>query len=213
MKATAASKTPWILSAAGVVVVAGVAIGYVAWPRGAANASALPPELSVEALKAQSSEPGKMMDTMRDAMRRDDLTDEQRRELGRNMREVWQTTMTARMDEYYSASEEEKNDVLDRHIDEFERFRAEMEKRRAEREKSGEDERDRERGRATFGAQSQEERKARSESRNPDQMARMMGYFSAMRTRMTERGIKPPDGPGFGFGGGRGRGGAGRGGP
>ena len=54
----------------------------------------------------------------------------------------------------------------------------------------------------------QQERKTRAESRNPDQAAQHMAYFSALRARATARGIQMPfgGGPGGGGGGGRGRG-------
>ena len=142
--------------------------------------------------------------TMRDMIRREDLTDEQRRELRSNMRDVFRTMMRERMDAWYAAeTDAEKTAILDQQIDEFEARRAEWERRRAEAEESEEGRADRERFRQMFATPSKEERKARSESRNPDQTARMMGYFSAMRKRMEQRGIQPPGGPG-------GRGGWGR---
>ena len=57
-----------------------------------------------------------------------------------------------------------------------------------------------------FGQQSREERKERSETRDPDRAGRQMAYFAAMRDRATERGIKMPFGAGGGPGAGPGRG-------
>ena len=59
---------------------------------------------------------------------------------------------------------------------------------------------------------SRSERKERSESRNPDQMARRMAYFSALQKRAAERGVQMPFGRG-GRDGGPGRGGPRGGGP
>jgi hypothetical protein len=67
--------------------------------------------------------------------------------------------------------------------------------------------------RPDFAAMSPQERKTRSESRDPDAMARRMAYFQALRARAAERGIPMPSGPGGGpghgggFGGGPSRGG------
>ena len=58
-----------------------------------------------------------------------------------------------------------------------------------------------------FGQRSKQERKVFTESRNPDDMARTMPYFQAMRSRMSERGMQMPGRGGHG-GARRGRGGA-----
>jgi len=197
------TKNLWMYGLLGVGVVAVGAGAFVMRSR-AGEASTLPTELRVASLKAQAeADPGTLRDTMREAMRRDDLTDEQRSELSNNMRSVWQSMMTERIDAWFAAqSEADKNAVLDAQIDEFETRRAEWEKQRAEREKKGDKDEagDRERFRQMFSPPSKEERKAQSESRSADQTARMMTYFSAMRARMEQRGIKPPGGPGGGRG-------------
>jgi len=210
------SPQSWIIAAALIAVVGGSVWGL---SRGNSKPQvAIPKELSVESLKAQAeAEPARMMTTVRETMRRDDLTDEQRRQIAENMRKVWEDTMRKRVDDYYAAnSEEDKKAILDRQIDEFEERRKELEERRKEDAKNGESRDRADRGqpfRGMFGQQTKEERKERSESRDPDRMARQTAYFSAMRERMSERGIKAPFGPGGGFGGpggpGGGRGGLG----
>lgn len=196
----------WIVGGVGAVLVGASVWGITAHYRNADATPVLPRELTVEGLKEQRAEPGKMRDTMREAMDREDLTDEQKRQIAQNMREVWRSTMRERVDEYFNASEDDRVAVLDRQIDEFQRFREEMERRRADQERAGQakegdkarPERE-ERWRGAMESQSKEERKERSESRNPDEMGRTMAYFGAMRQRMTERGIKPPEGgPGRG---------------
>ncbi|MCP4249918.1 MAG: hypothetical protein GY778_22980 [bacterium] len=183
-------------------------------------ASTLPAELSVENLKAQmKDDPSKLRETMH----RDDLTEEQRRELHDNMRQVWRSGMDERVDAYYAAATQEDRDkLLDEQIDEFQdrskewaKRRAEREKRRKEREAAGEKEGDeKESDRRDWRRErTREERKTDSESRNPDQMARRMGYFTALRKRMQERGIEGGWGGHGGHGGpGRRGGGGGRGG-
>jgi hypothetical protein len=156
---------------------------------------------------------------MRDTFEREDLSDEQRQQARRNMREVFRSMMGERVGEYLDAPPDDKVAVLDRHIDEWTKrmddWRKQRERRRAEREQQGQDgdsaEEQQRREHWRRGMGSTEQRKARSESRSPDETARRMVYFSAMRQRMQERGIESPMGRGRG-GGGQGRGGS-RGGP
>lgn len=207
----------WII-AAGSLLVVGAGVWALVIRPGDDNPAGLPKELTASAMKDQASDPGKLMDTMREAMRREDLTEEQRRQIGENMRETMQAMMQERVDEYYNASEDEKNAVLDKHMEEWQARMKEWEQRRKEWEKEREAEGKKPDGppqgwQRGPGNQSQQERKARSESRNPDQIAKMMGYFGAMQKRATERGIKIPQmGPGRGpggMGGGGGQGGGG----
>ena len=202
-------RTPqtWIIT-----VLCAAAVGGTTWavfrgPSAETKGVAIPPELSVESLKAKTQEPEKLRETIRDTMRRDDLTDEQRRQIAENMRAVWEGEMQKRVDEYFAASEEEKTAVLDRQIDEMQERMKEWQKRREEdQKKDGEKVRAQQGQRfaGMFGQQSREERKQRSETRNPDQAGRQMAYFAAMRDRATERGITIPAGPGGGFRGGPG---------
>lgn len=214
-----------IVQVAVVLAIAGGVWGYSAWSGDVSSAAnAVPPELTVEALKTQMDDPGKLMQTVRQTMRRDDLTEEQRREVRRNMREVWQSTMDERVDKYFAAAtEKDKNVVLDRQIDEFQERMKGWEARRREREQEREargrdgdadgqqttesrDERRRRWGRFA-GSQTREQRKARSEARDPDRTARRMVYFTAMRKRASERGVEMRWGPHGRGSGQRGRGG------
>jgi hypothetical protein len=159
---------------------------------------AVPKEFEVETLK--QADPRQGFDVMRQAMERQDLTDEQRRQIGENMREVWEARMDQRIDEYFKAPEDKRKELLDRDIDEMQERWKEMERRRAENppDPNREQNRDRMRGMWGGGNPSREERKTRSESRNPDQRARRMAYRHAMENRMAERGIQRPQwgGPG-----------------
>lgn len=216
------SSRTWTLAGVAVLALAGTVWGLLNWTDD--GESDLPAELTVESLKAQANEdPGRMMATLREASQREDLTEEQRRQAFGNMREVWQEQMTERVDEYFAAADGEKEALLDRHIDEFQermkdwgQRRDEWEKERKEREakrledgadtdEAKSDEEDaHDRTRSRWGSRTQQERKERSESRNPDQMARMMGYFSALRERASARGVTMWGGRGgYGSGGGR----------
>lgn len=205
-----------------VVLLAGVGVwaytGYAGEPE-----STLPEDLQVEALKKDVEDPGKMMDKMREARRREDLSEEQRRELRDNFRTVFEERMNQQMDVYFTATPEEQVALLDEQIDRFqeqagdwERRREEWRKEREAREKEraangetgeGESEEDRRQSwRDRRANMDRSERKERSETRNPDQMARRMAYFSAIQKRASERGVRMPFGRG-GRGGGPGRGG------
>ncbi len=202
------TKTFWAAIGSGLLLAAG-AMAWTIIPRQdkkTSTAVAVPPELTVEALKTQTADAGRGFGVMREAMQRDDLTDEQRRQVAMNMRDVWQERMTERVNEYYDApTEEDKNAILDRHIDEMQELRKEFEKRREELEKMRAQ--NEPRMREMFAQRTQQERKEQSESRNPDQMARGMAYFAAMQARAAQRGIQMPNrGPGGGPGGFRGRG-------
>ncbi len=199
----------WIITAVSAVAVGGSTWAVFSGSGAKSKGVVIPRELSVESLQAQTQEPEKLRETIRDTMRREDLTDEQRRQVAQNMRAVWEGEIQKRVDEYFAASEEEKTAVLDRQIDEFRERMKEWERRREEeRKKEGDNDRAQQGQRfaGMFGQQSREERKERSETRNPDQAGRQMAYFTAMRERATQRGITMPGGPGGGFRGGPGGG-------
>jgi len=208
-------RTPrtWIITSLCAVALGGSTWAVFRGPDAKEPGVAVPKELTVAFMKAKVDQPEKIRETMRETMRREDLTDEQRRQIAENMSAVWEGEMNKRVDEYFAASEAEKNAVLDRQIDEWRERMKEWEQRRKEDEKK-DGERDRanqaQRFAGMFGQQSREERKERSESRNPDRAGRQMAYFAAMRDRATQRGITMPFGPGAGPRGGLGAG-AGRG--
>ena len=197
------SSRTWALAAVAVLTLGGTVWGFLRWTSD--DDAGLPAELTVENLKAQAKEdPGKAMQTIREASGREDLTDEQRRQVFSNMREVGRSQMAEHVDEYFAAADDEKEALLDRHIDEFqermEGWSQQREKREQERKEAeakadaddadkGEKESARQDMHRRFGSRTQQQRKEHSESRDPDQSARMMAYFSAMRARATARGI------------------------
>ncbi len=202
------------------ILAAGIAFTLVvagaAWGVWTATRPEVPPDpladYSPDRLRDLAREdPGNAWRTMRDTMDRSDLTDDQRRQIAMNMRDAFDSMLQERVDEYYNATPEQKDEVLDRHIDEFQQRRREFEERREQERPrddatTNNDEERRDRWRRSFRDMSQAERKTRSETRNPDERARRMAYFSAVRNRMQQRGLQPPGGPGgrggF-FGGGR----------
>ena len=199
---------------AAALTAAGGMWGIVSWSGGAdANPSNLPSELTAASLKKQAeADPARTAETIFESFEREDLNVEQRRELRQNAREVMQAQMDKRVDEYFNTPEEQRQVLLDRHIDEMAKFREQMrqrsEQRRAENEarddeggdRPPDESRERRDPRRRMGATAQE-RKERSESRDPDRMARRITYFTAMRKQMEARGIEMPGrGPGFGGG-------------
>jgi hypothetical protein len=177
--------------------------GVWGWTHYAAKA---PSDDELSQLRAQATaDPNALFGKMRDTMRDEKLTDDQRRKMMDNMRTVFEEQMDKRVDEYYTAKPEDREEILDRHIDEFEKFRREREKEREEAEAKGEDrEKDREQWRKRMSERSRAERKADSEKRDINKMARRMAYFNAVRQQMQKRGIEPPRWGGPGGPGGRG---------
>lgn len=194
------SKTLWAVLAAVVLLGGGGVWGITSASRHskAEPTVQVPKELSVDALKNTSADEARK--AIRSAMERKDLTDEQRAQIGHNLREVWEQRMDARLNEYFAASEPDRKKILDKQIDEMEQMRRDREAR--DNENSANRDQERERMRRLFGdrnrQRTREERKTASETRKADDRARRMAYFTAMRARMTERGITPPQwgGPG-----------------
>lgn len=189
-KASPSPRSTWMLAGGGVVLLGGIALGtYLLVAPGSAPSA--PPDI----------------DQLREQMRRADLTDQQRGALREQMREAWQARMDTRLDEYFNASESDRSAILDRHIDEMQADWQDEQRRREQRraEEAAASPQTQPAGqrppRPNFAAMTQQERKARSESRNPDRQARMMAYFAAMRARAEARGIQIPMGPGRGPGG------------
>jgi hypothetical protein len=138
--------------------------------------------------------------------RGDDLSDEERELLGKNMRTLWMNYMGEMADEYFSAAPEEKEQLLDRRIDEFVDFRDRMRDYYEAHKDDPEFQERRERERERWRNPSKEDRKEHMLETSPDQQAKMFYMFRQMSERAAERGID------FGFGGrgGGGHGGAGR---
>ncbi len=222
MSASTSPKTV-ILAGALIAALGGGAWAVVHFTGGAKDAeattAALPEEYTVEKIKASAAEdPAVVMERMRNFMDRTDLTEEQREQARKNMREAMDQMMGQRVDEYFAAkTDDEKNAVLDKHIDEMQKFMKAMEERRRQEEekeaaegddpeKKAEREKRREEMRKGWANRSQAERKTDSETRDPNKSAQRMAYFGAMMRRSAERGIQMPR---FGGPGGRGMGGPG----
>lgn len=198
------TKTTWIALAGAGALTIGVGAWAVSAYLGSTGDStpAVPEDFKKENIVALAKEdPGQVWQKVREASERIDLTEAQKEQIRENAREVFEAEMQARMDEYFQAPPEQKDQILDKHIDEFERRRQEWEKRRQEEEaqaandpaKAQEREQRREQWRERMRNMSQAERKERSESRDPNQRAQRMAYFTAMRARMEARGMQPPE--------------------
>ncbi len=202
----------WLMAGSSLALVAGAAWGVSAYLSHPRDPFGLPPELSAQNLKAESEDPAKMMQAMRDLRQRTDLTEEQRREAMRRMFEERRAREEQRINEYFAAAEAQRQAILDRQIDEMQRQREEWERAREQWDREHPTTEPASRpARPDFTSLSRQEQKTRAESRDPDAMARNMAYRAALRARMEERGIQPPRGPwgggGPGGGGFRGRGG------
>ncbi|QDV92489.1 hypothetical protein RAS2_36080 [Phycisphaerae bacterium RAS2] len=222
MAASTGSKT-FVIAGAVVALLGGGAWAVAHFSGGAKEAeatpAALPEEYTVEKIKeAAKEDPAVVMDRMRNFMDRTDLTEEQREQARKNMNEARDQMMGQHVDEYFAAkTDDEKNAVLDKHIDEMQKFMKAMEERRRQEEekeaaegddpeKKAEREKRREEMRNRWANRSQAERKTDSETRDPNKSAQRMAYIGAMMRRSAERGIQMPR---FGGPGGRGPGGPG----
>jgi TolA-binding protein len=215
-----------LFTSLGILLVAGAVLGAVALGR-SGHKTTLPKDLA-QAIKTESNDPRKLMETVHEAMSRPGLTDDQRHEIFQNVRTVMEAQMDKRMDEYFAATtESQKQAILDRQIDEMQARMKEWQQRRAQRDQQQQQgqpgtDRGSQRGgnnaaaggaaagpgaapaaggnqgpgfRGRRGPPSHEERMRHTQSRNPDQSARRMAYFTAMRARAQQRGIQMPWGP------------------
>ncbi|MBI3834102.1 MAG: hypothetical protein HY287_07210 [Planctomycetes bacterium] len=209
----------WVTIVTGTLVLGGGATALIVNSRNhakAAKAVELPHDLTVEGITQNVVNGGGGMRSFREAVDSESLTDAQRQQAYRNMRDVWRQQMDAHVKEFMNAkTPDEKYAVLDKHLDEMQARMKQWEQDRKEREKEqkadgagGANGGGPNGGRGGFAGMSEQERKERSESANPDQRAEHMAYFSAVQARATERGIPMPGpggggGPGGGFGRGR----------
>lgn len=203
-----------LLTMIGILFVGGGVWGAIRlWPD---NKSTLPKELSAEALAAESNNPGEVMERVHQAMAQGNLTEAQRHELWRNAHGVMEARMKQQLDEYFAADANERPAILDRHISEMQTRMRDWEQRRPgdRRPPSGDGSGAAPGGGSLtraepgpggpggpggdrpFGPPTRERRKLHSESRDPDEMARRMAYFTALHKRAEERGIQMPGPPG-----------------
>lgn len=199
------NKKPWIIAGITLALLGGGGFAAAAFLTGEPEETPIAIEFPKD---ATMEERVAVIDKFRDQMRREDLTDEERRKLGESMRATWEAEMQKRVDEYFNADPAERDAILDKHIDEMEEFRKHMDDRRAKEEEEAKEEgkseeeveeereKEREKWRDRMRSRSRDERKADSETRDPNQMAQRMAYFSAMRKQMEKRGVKMPFGPG-----------------
>jgi hypothetical protein len=188
----------WYLTGGGgLLLIAAAALGLNGQFGRTQDPAGLPPDL-VQKLQASSADPHAMRETMHETMQRTDLTDAQREEIMHRMREAGRQRFDKRVDEYMAAADDQKQAILDRQIDEMQAEMREHEERDQAEPPRGPREG---RHRPDFASMTTQQRKSRSETRDPDRMARNMAYFSALRARAAERGIQMPHGPGPGAGG------------
>ncbi len=212
-----------LVAAAGILLVACGAWGYMSWAKD--KGPAVPKDLTVAALQAKADQdPGKVFEQVHQAMDRKDLTEEQRHAVWENAHQVMEVQMDKRMDAYFAATTPaQRNAVLDQQINEMQARMKEWQARRAQHGNDDHGPGDRGPRSApaarTSGASAQpgtpaatarpadgqhgprhepsrQERKSHTESRDPDKSARRMAYFAAMRQRAEERGIQMPFGRG-----------------
>ena len=131
--------------------------------------------------------------------RNGDLSDEDRELLGKNMRTLWMEHMSDKADEYFAASDDQKEALLDQQIDEWTEFGERMREYREAHKDDPEDQAQREKEKERWSKPSKEDRREKTAQTDPDRQAKMFYMFRKMKARAEERGID--------FGMGRGGGG------
>ncbi len=192
---------------------------YLLWPRPAPEPAAPPPDPSAqkpkEAVKYMASEAFEKLDDeakkayfdrVREASggrgfgfrgRGADLTDEERERLRKNVRPLAMKVMEDRMNAYFELPEEAKTAYLDDIIDRIQAGREAREERRRERAEAAKAAPDAETAnagnsprRGGHGRRFTPERmKNRIETSEPEQRARRVEFFKALRDRAEERGV------------------------
>jgi hypothetical protein len=165
-----------------------VALGALLWSRTRDTTPAVPEAFTVDNIRARTDQPAEMK-RLFDSEEYKTLTPEQRQVVHKNKAEAYGSKTRAKVDEYSNAPPDQRNAILDRHIDELlEQIRqkkaaAESEDARA----AGKD-----KGKGGGKNWTREQMKAKSESTSPDDMARIMAYKAAMDQRMRARGLQWP---------------------
>lgn len=118
-----------------------------------------------------------------------DLTDEQRAALEQNMRDLMMDDMNQKVDEYLEATEEQRDAIMDRHLDEWQEFMKKMSEYQEKNKDNPEYQEYQERQRTQRGAPSKQDRKQWMEGTSPERMGRMMQYWVKMQARAKERGM------------------------
>jgi hypothetical protein len=212
-------KTKVVVAVISVLALAGGAWGVAAARSKDKKAEVVvPKEYTVEALKAKAAEanPGRMFEQMDQIRERKDLTDQQKHQIWENVHTVMEVRQEQRINAYFAAKPTEQLAMLDREIDRMVATSKQIEQRRAERPRN-----DRTPGGGSpvgvsgrpggpagpggpgagqpggpqgrfRGTSTRLERKAHSESRNPDQHAREHAYRAALDQRAEQRGVQLP---------------------
>ncbi len=124
-----------------------------------------------------------------EVMRSKDLTEDERRKLREIGRELMMASVNKNVDEYFDAPLEQREAILDRHMDEWQEFREQMEAYREEHKDDPDDQAERERERQRWQKRDRQDAKERMEGGDPDRMKRMFAYWGKMRARAQARGI------------------------
>ncbi|MCP4247730.1 MAG: hypothetical protein GY778_11835 [bacterium] len=172
-----------------------IAAGGAAWvlldePAKEDEGTRVPAAFTAQNIKQKINQPGEMTRLFSSTQFRE-LTDEERRQVGQNKAKAYWQMFEDRVDAYFAADEREREAMLDRHLDELTAQKAQKaQKGKVDKPQQGQHPKGRK------PPMSKQDRKAKSESANPDQMARMAAYKTALVSRARARGInlggRPP---------------------
>ena len=197
-----------IVSIVGLLLVAGIAFGgYTGWKKYKDAHQVAVAKAAVADLKPGNREG---WDKMRTLVDKGEITRDQARDA---MQEAREKEEQARMDAYFKTPAKDRDEYLDKMIDEMQKRMADWQKNRPTTGPSTRPDRPDRQNRGPGTQPTDAERAARASARadnqSPIQRAQQSEFRAALRARMAARGIEMPR---FG-GGGPGGGGGGRGGP
>ncbi len=173
-----------ILLGAGLVTI--VCIAWVVWGQSRDVGPRVPEAFNVENIQQKMNEPDEMKAMFSSSHYRG-LTAEQRQQVVKNKEQAYSRMVESRIDEYLDADRADRDTILDRHLDQWV---VQWEKKKTD--EPTQQKRPQKRANKVWTRQ---ERKAKSESANPDQMAQARVYKAALMKRAEARGIEWP-GPG-----------------
>ncbi len=176
----------WIPIGAGLLVASGAA--WFVWGGSAASGVPVPEAFTVENFKKEFDKPESMKQAF-EAGRYEELTEEQQRQVRENKGKAYEAMWQAKVDEWLAADEADRDAILDRHIEAFEAEADRYDKPKKSQPKKP-DPKKSDKGKKP--SMSRQERQAKSESANPDEMAQMMAYKTAWMRRAQARGAKRP---------------------
>lgn len=177
-----------ILIGVGIVAVGGAAWGFLGKSTPEKRVVPVPEPFQLKNMQAKMDQPGEMKRLFTSAAYQG-LTKAQQHQVIQNKGAAYEQMWEDRLDDYFEAEEAEREAILDEHLDDLAASLnrgAKQEQGKTKKQASYEEGKGQKK---SSGDWSRQERKAKSESVNPDKLARQIAYKHAMTQRADARGI------------------------